>query len=82
MFSYKIGLLLDLLTSRALRARSAIVHRATLRKSSLLPNAFKEMFLMTNQVHSYNTRNSNTFYLFLARTFQSLVQLLLVQTFL
>ena len=37
-------------------------------KIGLLPNAFKEMFLMTNQVHSYNTRNSNTFYLFLART--------------
>ena len=31
-------------------------------KIGLLPNAFKEMFLMTNQVHSYNTRNSNTFY--------------------
>ena len=31
-----------------------------------LPNVFKE--LMTNQVHSYNTRNSNTFYLFPART--------------
>ena len=28
----------------------------------------KEFFLMTNQFHSYNTRNSNTFYLFLART--------------
>ena len=37
-------------------------------KIGLLPNVFKEMFLMTNQVHSYNTRNSNTFYLFLART--------------
>ena len=31
-------------------------------KSGLLPNVFKEMFLMTNQAHSYNTRNSNTFY--------------------
>ena len=28
----------------------------------------KEFFLMTNQFHSYNTRNSNTFYLSLART--------------
>ena len=37
-------------------------------KTGLLPNVFKEMFLMTNQVHSYNTRNSNTFYLFPART--------------
>ena len=36
MYSYKIGLLLNV--------------------------------LMTNLVHSYNTRNSNTFYLFLART--------------
>ena len=32
-------------------------------KIGLPPNAFKEMFLMTNQVHSYNTRNSNTFLL-------------------
>ena len=37
-------------------------------KIDMLPNVFKEMFLMTNQVHSYNTRNSNTFYLFPART--------------
>ena len=36
MYSYKIGLLLNV--------------------------------LMTNLVHSYNTRNSNTFYLLLART--------------
>ena len=34
-------------------------------KIGLLRNVFKEMFLMTNQVHFYNTRNSNTFYLFL-----------------
>ena len=27
-------------------------------------NIFKEMFLVTNQVHSYNTRNSITCYLF------------------
>ena len=25
-------------------------------KKGLLPNVFKEMFFMTNQVHSYNTR--------------------------
>ena len=31
-------------------------------------NIFKEMFLVTNQVHSYNTRNSNTCYLFPAWT--------------
>ena len=31
-------------------------------KVGLRPNVFKETFLMTNQVHSYNTRNSNTFY--------------------
>ena len=37
-------------------------------KIGLLPNVFKEMFLMINQVHSYNNRNSNTFYLFPART--------------
>ena len=37
-------------------------------KIGLLPNVFKEMFLMTNQVHSYNTRSSNIFYLFPART--------------
>ena len=37
-------------------------------KIGLLPDVFKEMFLMTNQVHSYNTRNPNTFYLFPART--------------
>ena len=36
-------------------------------KIGLLPNVFQEMFLMTNQVHSYNTRDSNTFYLFPAR---------------
>ena len=37
-------------------------------KIGLLPNVFKEMFSLTNQVHSYNNRNSNTFYLFPART--------------
>ena len=39
-----------------------------IKKKSLLPNVFKEMFFMTSQVHSYNTRNSNTFYLFPAQT--------------
>ena len=37
-------------------------------KIGLLPNVFKEIFLITNQVHSYNTGNSNTFHLFPART--------------
>ena len=37
-------------------------------KIGLLLNVFEEMFLMTTQVHSYNTRNSNTFYLFRVRT--------------
>ena len=37
-------------------------------KIGLLVNVFRDMFLMTNQVHSYNTRNSNSFYLFRART--------------
>jgi len=37
-------------------------------KIGLLLNVFKEMFLMTTQVHSYNTRNSKIFYLFRART--------------
>ena len=37
-------------------------------KIGLLLNVFREMFSMTNQVHSYNTKNSNTFYLFRART--------------
>ena len=32
------------------------------------PGVFNKMFSMTNQVHSNNTRNSNTFYLFPART--------------
>ena len=29
----------------------------------LLPNVFKQMFLMANEVHSYITRHSNTFYI-------------------
>ena len=37
-------------------------------KKGLLPYAFSEMFLMTNQIHHYNTRNSNSFYLFSCRT--------------
>ena len=36
-------------------------------KEGLLPDAFNEMFLLTNQIHHYNTRNSNTFYLFSCR---------------
>ena len=36
-------------------------------KKDLLPNVFKT-FLMTNQVHSYNTINSKTFYWFPAQT--------------
>ena len=35
-------------------------------KIGLLPSVLKEMFLMTNQVHSYNIRNSNTFYLYIS----------------
>ena len=30
----------------------------------LLPNTFNNMFTLTNQIHSYNTRNSNCFYIF------------------
>ena len=39
-------------------------------KIGLLSSVFKVMFLMINEVHSYNTRNSisNTFYLFPAQT--------------
>ena len=37
-------------------------------KLGFLPKVFQEMLLMTNQVHSYYTRNLNTFYLFPART--------------
>ena len=37
-------------------------------KIGLLSSVFKEMFSMINVVHSYNTRNSNTFYLFPAQT--------------
>ena len=33
-------------------------------QKGLLPDAFSEMFLLTNQIHHYNTRNSNSFYLF------------------
>ena len=36
-------------------------------KKHLLPDAFSEMFLLTNQIHHYNTRNSNSFYLFSCR---------------
>ena len=34
----------------------------------MLPNVFKEISLTTNRVHSNNTRNSDTFYLFPSRT--------------
>ena len=37
-------------------------------KKGLLPDAFREMFVLTNQIHHYNTRNSNSFYLFSSRT--------------
>ena len=37
-------------------------------KKGLLPDAFNEMFLLTNQIHHYNTRNSNSFYLFSWKT--------------
>ena len=37
-------------------------------KKGLLPDAFSEMFLLTNQIHHYNTRNSNSSYLFSCRT--------------
>ena len=37
-------------------------------KNGLLPNMFKEMFYFSNQVHSYNTRNSNSFHIFPCRT--------------
>ena len=36
-------------------------------KKGLLPDAFSGMFLLTNQIHHYNTRNSNSFYLFSCR---------------
>ena len=37
-------------------------------KEGLLPSVFKNMFSLTSQVHSYNTRNSNAFFLFPAQT--------------
>ena len=37
-------------------------------QKGLLPYAFSEMFLLPNQIHHYNTRNSNSFYLFSCRT--------------
>ena len=33
-------------------------------KKGLLPNVFKGMFTVTSDIHSYNTRNSNTLYVF------------------
>ena len=37
-------------------------------KKGPLPDAFSEIFLLTNQIHHYNTRNSISFYLFSCRT--------------
>ena len=37
-------------------------------KTGFLPGVFNEMFSINNQVHLYNARKSNTFYLFPART--------------
>ena len=37
-------------------------------KKGLLPNIFDGMFTVTSDIHSYNTRNSKTFYVFSART--------------
>ena len=37
-------------------------------KKGLLPNVFEGMFTVTSDIHSYNTRNSNTFNVFSART--------------
>ena len=37
-------------------------------KEGLLPSVFKNMFSLTSQIHSYNTRNFNAFFLFPART--------------
>ena len=33
-----------------------------------LPNSFRKMFTLTNQVYSYKSRNSNSFYTFPYRT--------------
>ena len=35
---------------------------------SLLPNYFRDMFTLASQIHSYNTRNSNLFYIPYCRT--------------
>ena len=37
-------------------------------KVGFLPNVFDKIFSMSNQVHSYDTGSSNTFYLLPART--------------
>ena len=37
-------------------------------QKGLLPYAFSEIFLLPNQIHHYNTRNSNSIYLFSCRT--------------
>ena len=36
-------------------------------KKDLLPNVSEGMSTVTSDIHSYNTRNSNTFYVFSAR---------------
>ena len=37
-------------------------------KNKVLPDLFKEMFSLRSEVHSYNTRNSNSFHTFSCRT--------------
>ena len=37
-------------------------------KKGLVPGIFNEMFLINNQIHSYNTRKSNAFHIFPSRT--------------
>ena len=37
-------------------------------KRGLLPNYFRDMFTLASQIHSYNTRNSNLFYIPYCRT--------------
>ena len=32
-------------------------------KKGLLPNAFQDMFALTNRTYSYNTKNSNCFFI-------------------
>ena len=37
-------------------------------KEGFLPNMINKMFLLTNQLHSYNTINSNSFHIYYCRT--------------